>query len=448
MNLKRVRKLNNFGIKKGPIVYWMSRDQRLIDNWALIYAKEQSIKNRSPIYIIFNFLTEFNNATIRQFDFMIMGLKILECTLKEKNLPFYVISGKPENEIPKFLEENNAGLLICDFSPLKLKKRWKSKILEECEIAFHEVDTHNIIPCWMTSPKQEYAARTIRPKISKLKNEFMEEIPQIKKQKNQIDNNDIDWDKFYNKLKLDNSVSQVNWIKSGGNYAFKQMEYFIVNNLTNFMAFRNDPNKNANSDLSPYLHFGQISAQRIALEINKSNASNSIKEAFLEELIVRKELSDNYIFYNDNYDSIEGFPEWGRKTLNIHRNDRREYIYSLEEFEQGLTHEDLWNAAQIEMVKTGKMHGYMRMYWAKKILEWSESPDDAQKICIFLNDKYELDGRDPNGYVGINWSIGGLHDRPWRERPIFGKVRYMSKSGCKRKFDIDRYIQNIEQLEI
>jgi deoxyribodipyrimidine photo-lyase len=346
------------------------------------------------------------------------------------------------------LEENNAGLLICDFSPLKLKKRWKSKILEECEIAFHEVDTHNIIPCWMTSPKQEYAARTIRPKISKLKNEFMEEIPQIKKQKNQIDNNDIDWDKFYNKLKLDNSVSQVNWIKSGGNYAFKQMEYFIVNNLTNFMAFRNDPNKNANSDLSPYLHFGQISAQRIALEINKSNASNSIKEAFLEELIVRKELSDNYIFYNDNYDSIEGFPEWGRKTLNIHRNDRREYIYSLEEFEQGLTHEDLWNAAQIEMVKTGKMHGYMRMYWAKKILEWSESPDDAQKICIFLNDKYELDGRDPNGYVGINWSIGGLHDRPWRERPIFGKVRYMSKSGCKRKFDIDRYIQNIEQLEI
>ena len=157
-------------------------------------------------------------------------------------------------------------------------------------------------------------------------------------------------------------------------------------------------------------------------------------------MIIRRELSDNFCFYNPNYDHFEGFPAWAQKTLNEHRRDTREYLYNQEQFEKAFTHDPLWNAAQMEMVRKGKMHGYLRMYWAKKILEWTPSPEEAQRIAIYLNDRYELDGRDPNGYAGIAWSIGGVHDRAWGERPVFGKIRYMSFNGAKSKFDVARYI--------
>ncbi len=174
--------------------------------------------------------------------------------------------------------------------------------------------------------------------------------------------------------------------------------------------------------------------------------ASHIKDAFLEELIIRRELSDNFCFYNPRYDSFDGFPEWARKTLNEHRKDRRPYLYSLEQFETAQTHDKLWNAAQTEMVKRGKMHGYMRMYWAKKILEWTPSPEVAMEVAIHLNNRYELDGRDPNGYAGIAWSIGGVHDRAWNERNIFGKIRYMSYNGCKSKFNIEGYVEHVKSL--
>ena len=192
------------------------------------------------------------------------------------------------------------------------------------------------------------------------------------------------------------------------------------------MTDRNDPLKNGQSGLSPYLHFGQIAAQRVALEVMGSAGPTDARKAFLEELIVRRELSDNFCFYNPRYDRVDGFPAWARATLDRHRRDPRDYLYTPEQFEQARTHDDLWNAAQREMVRTGKMHGYLRMYWAKKILEWTPSPEEALKIAITLNDRYELDGRDPNGYAGIAWSLGGVHDRPWGERKVFGMIRYMS----------------------
>ena len=171
-----------------------------------------------------------------------------------------------------------------------------------------------------------------------------------------------------------------------------------------------------------------------------------MKNAFLEELIVRRELSDNFCYYNPDYDNIGGFPDWARKTHDKHRKDPRAVIYSRDQFEHAQTHDDLWNAAQMEMVKRGKMHGYMRMYWAKKILEWTQSPEIALETAIYLNDRYEIDGRDPNGYTGIAWSIGGVHDRAWSERSVFGKVRYMSYNGCKSKFNIKKYIERINSL--
>ncbi|MGD8924028.1 MAG: deoxyribodipyrimidine photolyase, partial [Syntrophobacterales bacterium] len=234
---------------------------------------------------------------------------------------------------------------------------------------------------------------------------------------------------------------EVDWLLPGEKAAADILDQFLTTKLSTYSSKRNDPNEYAVSHLSPYLHFGQISAQRVALEVRKRKVSKASKDDFLEELIVRRELSDNFCYYNPDYDKFAGFPEWAQKTLDEHRNDKREYIYSLEQFESGKTHDDLWNAAQSEMVKTGKMHGYMRMYWAKKILEWTSSPEDALEIAILLNDKYELDGRDTNGYVGIAWSIGGVHDRAWKERSIFGKVRYMSYGGCKAKFSVKTYIE-------
>jgi deoxyribodipyrimidine photo-lyase len=251
----------------------------------------------------------------------------------------------------------------------------------------------------------------------------------------------IDWKDIKNSIKVNRDVNEIDWLKSGEQNAQIVLKDFLEKKLDRYAEERNDPNKNVLSNLSPYLHFGQISAQRIALTVNQFYGNHPSSDSFLEELIVRRELSDNFCYYNTKYDSFEGFPDWAKKTLNDHRKDKREFIYSLEEFEKAKTHEDLWNAAQIEMVKTGKMHGYMRMYWAKKILEWSKSPEEALKIAIYLNDKYELDGRDPNGYTGCAWSIGGVHDRAWTERQIFGKIRYMNFNGAKRKFDVASYIK-------
>ncbi len=217
---------------------------------------------------------------------------------------------------------------------------------------------------------------------------------------------------------------------------------FVKEKLKNYTIDRNDPNKNSVSNLSPYLHFGQISSQRVVLESVKSKRITNLKGSFYDEIIVRKELSDNFCYYSPDYDSFSCFHPWAKDTLDRHRNDKRDYLYSSKELEEAKTHDDLWNAAQFQMMKTGKMHGYLRMYWAKKILEWTESPEIAMEIAIYLNDKYELDGRDPNGYAGIAWSIGGIHDRAWGERKIFGKIRYMSYNGMKRKFNVKQYINN------
>jgi deoxyribodipyrimidine photo-lyase len=218
---------------------------------------------------------------------------------------------------------------------------------------------------------------------------------------------------------------------------------FIGQRLCRYGQDSNNPCKEGQSGLSPYLHFGQLSAQRLALLVSQAQLGSEEKEHFLEELIVRRELSDNFCLYEPAYDSVDGFPQWAQKTLGEHRSDTREYIYTFADFEAGNTHEALWNACQLDLVQSGKLHGFLRMYWAKKILEWTPDPETALAYAITLNDCYSLDGRDPNGYTGIAWAIGGVHDRAWRERPVFGKIRYMNLAGCRRKFDVDAYIASV-----
>jgi len=424
----------------------MSRDQRTEDNWALLFAQELALKTKTPLTVVFSLVPDFLGATIRQYGFMLRGLEEVERRLNDMGIDFRLLLGGPEEEIPKFTKENDASVLVTDFSPLRTKRNWTATVSERIDIPFYEVDTHNIVPCWIASPKQEYAARTFRPKFYRTFPEFWEDFPRLHESSCPQESDPTDWSSVKKTLRVDRSVPEVDWIKPGETAAHKALRHFLKEKLDSYDEKRNDPTKNGQSGLSPYLHFGQISAQRVALEAEKTSARQESKEAFLEELMVRRELSDNFCFQNPQYDSFDAFPDWAKKTLSQHRFDPREYLYSHEKLEEGQTHDDLWNAAQMEMVLKGKMHGYMRMYWAKKILEWSESPKQAQRTAICLNDRYELDGRDPNGYVGIAWCIGGLHDRAWKERPIFGKVRYMSYKGARSKFKAPAYMESIATL--
>jgi len=442
VNPHRIRLLQDGKKLPGPVIYWMSRDQRVHDNWALLFAQKLALGNNSELAVVFNLVPDFLEATIRQYGFMLKGLQQVEKELNKFNIPFYLLQGKPDKTISKFISGKNISIIISDFDPLRVKILWKRDLAKKINIPFYEVDAHNIVPCLYVSQKIEYGAYTIRPKIHKALPEFLEEFPQVIKMKKpgKFSFQKINWEGVRENLKVDFSVTEVNWIKPGEKEARKCLGEFILEKLDKYNDERNDPTKNGQSNLSPYLHFGQISAQRVALEVQELKNHSDSSEAFLEELIVRRELSDNFCYYNSEYDSFKGFHEWAQKSLNEHRKDKREFVYSLKQFENAKTHEELWNAAQMELMKTGKLHGYMRMYWAKKILEWTKSPENALSIAIYLNDKYNLDGRDPNGYTGCAWSIGGIHDRAWTERPVFGKIRYMNYNGCKRKFNVEVYI--------
>lgn len=438
---KRTRVLNDKAIENGPILYWLSRDQRLHNNWALLSAQALALKNKQPLIIAFCLSPKFLGATARQYDFMLAGLQELALEAKKFNISFQSVSGEASTEIPRLAKRLKAGAVFTDFSPLRLLRRWKEEVAVRLSCAFFEVDAHNIVPAWSASPKQEFGAYTLRPKINRLLPEYLHPFSKLKKHPLSISLAAPDWKKMRSSLTIDESIGVVKEFIPGEKAALAAMKVFLKKDLSGYSQRRNDPTLSGQSGLSPYLHFGQLSAQALASAVMKASAPLLDREAFLEELIVRRELADNFCLYNNNYDNPEGFPDWAKRSLAKHFSDAREYNYSQLQLERGLTHDFLWNAAQQEMLRSGKMHGYMRMYWAKKILEWTPDIKTAMKIAIYLNDKYELDGRDPNGYAGIAWSLGGVHDRAWFERPVFGQIRYMNDKGCRRKFDVDAYIK-------
>lgn len=459
----RIRQLNSNGFKTGPVIYWMMRDQRAQDNWALLHAQNIAEQNSLQLYVCFTLLSKFQQSNLRNFAFMLNGLVETEKELEKLNISLIVIkaSNGRKKAILDFVKNNDAGTIVTDFSALKGGIKLRKDVANQFDGQFFEVDTHNVVPIWVTSQKEEYAARTIRPKIHANLKKYLTDFPKLNKQKEKPKNTqNNDWDKLYKFVGLDynkidfNSLETQEMYKNkdlefnlkfpvipGDKAANKQLNKFINSTLKDYNESRNDPNEKVLSNMSPYMHYGQIAPQRVAYEVQNSNAKDSDKEAYIEELVVRRELADNFCYYNKEYDSTKGFKDWAKKTLKQHEDDPREYIYTKEQFEHALTHDNLWNAAQMQLIKTGKMHGYMRMYWAKKIMEWTNTYEYAMEVAIYLNDKYELDGRDPNGYTGIAWSIGGIHDRAWFERDIFGKIRYMNYNGAKRKFDVEKYIK-------
>ena len=438
---ERVRRVHAGRNAAGPVVYWMSREQRVQDNWALVCAQNIALKHERPLLVVFCLVPDYPGANIRHYGFMLKGLQEVAQNLRKLNISFMLLQGNPPEILPRYLSETAGSFLVTDFDPLRLKKSWQEKVAARIAAPFWVVDAHNVVPCWFASPKQEYGAYTFRPKVKKLLKDFLGEFPgpKLHPYRSRTTAAPPDWRQARSYVK-DKSVPEVDWIVPGEKAAMEHARRFFAEGLAAYDESRNDPNLAGQSNLSPYLHFGHIAPQRVALLAEESKAPAGAKEAFLEELVVRRELADNFCHYNDNYDRFAGFPAWAQKTLDDHREDDREYLYTRGEFAQGGTHDELWNAAQREMVVRGKMHGYMRMYWAKKIMEWSAGPEEAMETAIYLNDRYSLDGRDPNGYAGVAWSIGGVHDRAWQERPVTGKVRYMSYGGCARKFDVRKYI--------
>lgn len=428
------------------VIYHMSRDQRVGDNYALVAAQKYAQSKNLPLLVVFNVYPTLEHRARQHFEFMLEGLEQVEAKLLELGIPFVVVSGTPVETIPEVCKEYRAATLFFDFSPLRQPVEERQLIAKDLSIPVFIVDTTNVVPLWLTSNKEEYAARTIRSKVHTHLEQFLVEPPQVERQETKLSFPKIDWEQIRSTITAPALPNYTPPFQPGEENALQVLETFLKHRLKDYSQGRNDPNQDALSNLSPYLHYGQISSLRSALEVEKyakNHPGSGVQEsaaAFLEESIVRRELAANFCYYNPNYLNLDAAKDWAKATLEKHQSDPREHLYTLEELEAAQTYDDAWNACQIEMMRTGKMHGYMRMYWAKKILEWSTSPKEALEHAIILNDRYHLDGYEANGYVGILWAIAGIHDRPWGERAIFGTIRFMNFNGLKRKFDIQQYI--------
>jgi deoxyribodipyrimidine photo-lyase len=346
----------------------------------------------------------------------------------------------------------HATRVICDRGYLRHQKQWREKLAQRVHCPVEQVESDVVVPVDVASDKPEFAARTLRPKIHEHWKQFVKPLSAQKakhagkslKLESNIDLSDIA--KALAKLKLDRGVKPVSAFTGGETEAHKRLSQFIKHHLSNYSKGHNEPSDDATSTLSPYLHFGQISPVEIALKVQESDAPSTDRDVYLEELIVRRELSMNFANFNPKYDEFENLPVWAKKTLTAHKDDKRPEIYTRHQLETAQTDDPYWNAAQREMLATGFMHNYMRMYWGKQVINWKRSAAEAYADILHLNNKYFLDGRDPVSFANVAW-IFGQHDRPWANRPVFGMVRYMNQAGLLRKFDMDAYVKKIERLE-
>ncbi len=425
----------------------MSRDQRVSDNHALLAAQKHALALKLPFAVLFVCNTTAAVRAREHYDFMLAGLYEVEAQLKKYNIPFIGLVGSHSATLEAVFHHLQPAAVYTDFNPLRGPRKLYEKIASKQSLII--VDTHNTVPAWLASDKQEIGARTLRPKIAKqlavfqLEPEKLQAHPHEWPNKNIISFAEVA-DIFEDRLQKVARNHTRHGFVPGETAALKTLQNFITTRFKGYASNRNNPTIDGLSNLSPYLHFGQVSSLRVALNAAEQLRNDATLQpdydALIEEMIVRKELSDNFCYYGGDYTSLTSAPAWAQSTLQKHAADSREFLYTREQFELAQTHDQAWNAAQLQLRTKGKIHGYMRMYWAKKVLEWSTSPDEALQTLIYLNDFYSLDGGDPNGYVGILWSVAGLHDRPWGERAYYGTVRSMVYNGLKRKFDIEAYI--------
>ena len=447
----RVQILNKLDLRQGEFVlYWMQQSQRVEYNHALEYAVQQANKLGQGLLVIFGLMDDYPEANLRHYTFMLEGLQETQTALAKRGIKMVVQTGNPADVALSVGQK--ASLIVCDRGYLRHQRQWRKNVAQNAGCRVVQVESDVVVPIQVVSGKAEYAARTIRPKIHKHLDDYLIQFKQTKINKssmplgvNGLNLSNID--AVLRKLSLDRSVVPVSQFFKGGTARGKKIfKEFLQHRFAHYVANRNQPQTDDVSHMSKYLHFGQISPLYLALQVLKTDKSlKEARDSFLEELIVRRELAMNFVYYSPDYDSYACLPGWAQKTLAEHKKDRREYRYTRKQLENASTHDDYWNAAMREMKYTGFMHNYMRMYWGKKILEWSTGPEQAFKTTLVINNKYFLDGRDANSYTGVAW-VFGVHDRAWFERPIFGKIRYMAASGLERKCDIQAYVEKVRAL--
>lgn len=505
---ERIKQLNAANILRGKyVLYWMQASQRAHYNHALEYAVTLANEYRLPLLVCFGLTNSYPDSELssghhvegfpdqtgdtsvnhsirpifpafRNYRFMLEGLSETAGYLERRGIACIVLTGEPWKVAAALSKD--AALVVVDCGYLRHQREWRNKLAVSVDIPVIQVEADVIVPVKTASNKQEFAARTIRPKLQTLFPQFFDPVPEVHVKKESL-NLDIpnhagfetldlgnwqDWlDRFTGGrprltaggfdafeavisggIESADLQTEFSTIKGGYQEARRRLYDFLKGPFLEYYTRRNDPSLNIRSGLSPYLHFGQISPLEIVEKVKEYRGPPEAEEAFIEELFIRRELSMNHVYYNPRYDSYEGLPEWARKTLNEHAADKRPFYYELEQLLRAETHDPYWNAAMKEMVLTGSMHSYMRMYWGKKIIEWSDSPEGAFETMLGLNNRFFLDGRDSNSYAGVAWCFGA-HDRPWKERNVFGKVRYMNSNGLERKFDMKRYIEWVERLE-
>jgi len=446
----RIRALNEQPAVRGRyVLYWMQQSQRAEWNHALEYAVQEANRAGQGVVVAFGLTDDYPDANLRHYTFMLEGLKETETALKRRGIRMVARPGSPPSVAMDVGRE--ASLIVCDRGYLRHQREWRQIVAHEAACRVVQVESDVVVPVETASPKAEIGARTLRPKIRRLLPEYLKELrrSKLRTPAPSLDVQTLplhDTPAVLKSLKIDRSVEPVSHLFKGGTSAAKRrFAGFLKNRLARYDQHHNQPQTDDISHMSPYLHFGQISPLYLAINVMGASGPKAARDAFLEEMIVRRELACNFTHYTVDYDSYSCVPGWAQKSLAAHRRDRRPHVYSAEQLENAETHDPYWNAAMREMRFTGFMHNYMRMYWGKKILEWSRTPEEGFAVTLSLNNKYFLDGRDPNSFTGVAW-VYGVHDRAWPERAIYGKVRTMMASGLERKCDIRGYVQKVEKL--
>ena len=453
---ERVRLLNGKSPRPGAkyILYWAQMNRRVDSNQALLFAARLANQHKLPVLFYEGLTCWYPYASDRLHTFMLEGVPETERRLRKLGIGyiFHLRKKRSDPDDALYRLARNAAAVVTDDYPVFIAHWYNSRVPGKLDVPYYAVDASCIVP-WTRFEKREYAAYSMRPKMRKLLPEYLRALPPVRVEHRYSGKipefhtpvTESAIAQLVAQCEIDHSVRPSPSFRGGAHEAGRRLNQFLRRKLRHYSTAHNEPSASATSDLSPYLHFGQISPLKIALAAADYAAKHKlIAGEFLEELIVRRELAFNFARFAAGVESLDDLPDWARQTLAKHARDRRDPMYTRDEFERARTHDPLWNAAQTELLLFGKIHGYYRMYWGKKIIEWSHSPEDALATMIYLNDRFALDGRDPNGYANILWCFG-LHDRPWPERAIFGTVRYMSYEGMRRKTGVDAYIRRIQE---
>jgi deoxyribodipyrimidine photo-lyase len=432
------------------VLYWMGLSQRAAFNPALEHAIDEANRCKLPVVVCYGIAEGYPEVNARHWTFLLEGLAEIGPALAKRGIGWVARrEGGPVETALTYAAE--AALVVIDRNYLKPIRKFYDDFVARAPCRVVQVEGDVVVPVETASSKHDYAARTLRPKIYRLWEDYLQPLTPRRIHhraeglalESTLDLSDIP--RVVSGLRCDQSVGPVKRFKGGQAEAERRLDHYLAGPFAHYATIRGRPEAGAASHMSPYLHYGQISPVALALAVRDAEAGDAEdRAAYLEELVVRRELAMNHVFYQLGYDDFAALPDWCRKTLQEHRGDRHPHLYTREQFEAGETHDRYWNAAMQEMRETGYMHNHMRMYWGKKIVQWSPSPEEAWDIALRLNNKYFIDGRDANSFTNVGW-LFGLHDRPWGTQPVFGTVRSMSEASLK-KFDADAYVDEVAHL--